>query len=126
MPFDNELTVDIPREALVAKLQENRTKHEADYQTALEGFRESVIEDLQEKLELAQDGKDVERYIKHVKPESHLEEYDEAIEMYSMTVQQIITLPQSDFRQLVRDNWNWKQTWTASNTGYMNKAGGSR
>jgi len=122
MAFDNELTVDIPRETLVDKLRRNREKHKQDYQTALEGFRQSVIEDLEAKLEKARDGKDVERNMPNIKPESHLEEYDEAIEMYTMTVEQIIKLPQSDFRQLVRDNWSWKQSWSTSNTGYISKA----
>ena len=124
VPFDNsELTVDIPREVLVDKLKKNREKHQREYNTAMQGYVETLIEELEAKLADVKAAKDITKlYYQPAVPEKHLDEYDEAIEMYEMTVEQVIRLPRSDFRQLVRDNWDWKRGWTASNTAYISKA----
>lgn len=114
-----ELTVDIPREELLDKLRENRATHKTDFLTALEGYKIELVKEIEAKLEAAKTNKPVERMIRQVEPEDHTQEYDEVIEMYEMSPQALVTLTQSDFRQLVRDDWGWKQGWSASNSGYI-------
>ena len=54
-------------------------------------------------------------------PQSHVKDYDEAIEMlefHTVTedeAKDTVQLTQQDFRTFVRDDWAWKQNWSASN-----------
>ena len=72
-------------------------------------------------LEEARAGKRIRRAVQLIEPTDQTKEYDAAIAMLQMSVDDVINLEEHDFRNYVLDQWNWKQAWTASNIGYSAK-----
>ncbi len=52
-------------------------------------------------------------------PESHVGEYNRAIKMVEMSVDDVIELDQHQFDQLVLDNWNWKRGFEIAKSAYL-------
>jgi hypothetical protein len=103
---------------LLKKLQDNRDQHEQIYTLAVQGYIEAVTQELKDKLQAVKDGDDISRHLTNVKPENHLDDYDEVIGMMSMNIESEVTLDQSLFRQYVMDQWNWKQQFVTSTSLY--------
>ena len=103
---------------LLQKLKDNRDQHEETYNLAVQGYMEAVTQELKDKLESLEEGDDIGRYIQNVKPEEHLDDYDEVIGMMEMNIDSEITLDQALFRQYVMDQWQWKQQFTMSTSAY--------
>jgi hypothetical protein len=114
-----ELTVKVSKARLLEALKRNRDDHVVKYNEAMTGYVVAVRKELQEKLDALTRGKKVSPYSKHHEPESHLDDYDTVIGMLDMAGDDAIELTQRDYIQYVKDEWGWKQQWTASNTGYM-------
>jgi hypothetical protein len=114
--------IKVNKRDLLGKLKENRQNHEADYRTALEGYRETAIETLEEFLSKVRGGQTVEPYLGLQVPESHLEDYDRAIQMLEWHTEDEIEMTMEQFAQYVQDDWDWKQRWSTSNSGYLAKA----
>ena len=55
-------------------------------------------------------------------PDDHTSDYDRAIGMLEMEVNDIVTIDQEDYSNYVDDNWAWKNQWSLSNTNYMSKS----
>lgn len=100
------------RDVVLAKLQENREKHRLAYEDAMEGFKEAVVTELSEALELAKAGKEYRLVLKQTKPAEYLKNYDRAIAMFSMSSQDEVELTENEFTQYVMDNWNWSMSFT--------------
>jgi hypothetical protein len=111
----NDLKVSVDKGTLVAKMQVNRAQHAADYEKAKKGFRKLLIEELEEKLEDAKNGESVSLRFEANAPESHLEDYDDVIDMLHMANDGEIELSHVQFKQWVQDKWDWKEQW-----GFMN------
>lgn len=52
-------------------------------------------------------------------PTLHTDDYEAALKMLEMSVDEVIELGPEDFDQLVLGNWNWKEQWNTSNSRYM-------
>jgi len=122
---------------ILEKLKENRAKHAADYEKAMEGYRterrDALIDAANKfdknkaKLLKAQaDGKDydlgtlmddVEMHLD--KPREYLEHYDDFIEQLSMTKDEDFELSRTMFKQLVQDDWEWSRNFKMSNSKYL-------
>lgn len=109
-------------DALKQKLIENREAHRALYEKAVEGYlveaRKQVV-DLLAKIDNRADGDalpSVSLWL--TEPENHTSDYDQVISMLDMTIHDEVELSNSEFKQYVMDDWNWKANWTASNAGY--------
>lgn len=112
---------------LLARVKENRAKHNELFLKAQEGFRRAAIEELDAMLELARKG-EVRQFVGLTAPEDHTAEYDRAIDMLEMTTDNLITVDAITFAQLARNEWAWFASATATNTLYAKggKLGGSR
>ena len=115
---------------LLQRLKENRQKHEENFKLAYEGYTQTLMEELEQKLAEVQAGRKNHRVngqrllILNIPPECHLDDYDEVIDMLEMADDKQIKLSQQQFRQYARDDWGWKQQWTASTAEYVAKASG--
>lgn len=53
-------------------------------------------------------------------PESHLEDYNRAIDLLNFSVADKVELSVSDFDAYVRNNWSWRQSFLGTNATYAN------
>lgn len=57
--------------------------------------------------------------LQHREPDSHENDYDAAITMLEMSVDETLTVPANLFRQLVMDEWDWKQDFEVTTSAYL-------
>lgn len=103
---------------VLEKLRENRANHEKVFLEAQEGFKTAVIKELEERLEAARAGKPVSRYLNLVEPVNQLKDYDRAIAMLEMAVDEEVELDEKQFAQYMQDDWAWKGQFLAANAVY--------
>lgn len=112
-------SINIKREELINKLTANRDLHRKIFLEAQEGYRSQCITELDKMLEEARDGKRIRRAIALIEPTDQTKEYDSALEMLKMSVDEVISLEEHDFRCYVLDQWAWKGQWSVSNESGM-------
>lgn len=118
-------TVKVPKTKLLTKLKTNRKKHREIFLKAQEGYRQMVVEQLEEMLENARQGKKIETYVNLHAPVDQTKDYDRVISMLDMSVDKIIQLSSTEFANYVMDDWSWKEQFTMSNMAYLTKVGAS-
>jgi hypothetical protein len=111
--------VTVKREQLLEKLKENREAHREVFEISLEGYRKAVIEHLERLLADAREGKRIEHNVRMPVPQDQTPEYDQAIAMLEMSVDDEIELTSQEFACYVMDRWGWKRQFTASNKSYF-------
>lgn len=116
----NEITV--PKAQLLSILKVNRGKHRAIFEEALEGYHRRVVEELQARLEAARAGTKWDALIVLVQPENHTKEYDRAIQMLEMDINETVILDEKQFTQFVQDEWGWTDRFLISNSNYSQTA----
>lgn len=118
--FANSI-VTVKREVLLDAIKRNREKHSADFSEAMKGYREAVVVELQKKLDDAKEGKDVDHSLRILRPESHVDDYDNVISMLEMSVSVEIQITEHQFRQFVRDQWQWKKAFETVAMAYSKR-----
>jgi hypothetical protein len=113
--------VKVNKTSLLVELRKNRELHEKDVRLAEEGYEILVVKKLEQKIKAVKEGK-MFRVIQFDVPEDHLKDYDRAIRMMEMEVEDVIELTEQDFNQYVMDEWNWKDNWSTSNSAYFASA----
>jgi vacuolar-type H+-ATPase subunit I/STV1 len=115
------MQVTVKTEELLERLEANMETHEKTYLEALKLWRE----DLQETCE-EMDVSDLTSFPRKLKrlegqcPTSHVKDYEEVIDMFSMSVKEEVVLERSQFLQYCRDEWGWKAS--AMSNSYYGKA----
>lgn len=115
---------------LLAILEENRKKHQDEYQHALEGWRAIISNEIGLCIEqLRIDKSEIESGNKNTRvkpiefeydpPVSHDHDYRRAIDMLNMHTDSKIALRTPEYRQYVEDDWDWRKPWTNRNSRYM-------
>ena len=110
--------ITVTKDALLAKLKENRNTHEQVYKDAVEKYKEAIVFYLKKALARAEKGKKVNHYISVVEPTNNLKDYDRVIGMLEMSTQTTIQLDSNEYSQYVLDDWNWKDTFSNSSGLY--------
>ncbi|MDB4330441.1 hypothetical protein N9948_01835 [bacterium] len=116
----NGLNLKFKTKDLISKIKENRTRHHEDYNLAVEQYKEELQAQLKKMLADAIKGDEVPHLVPLEKPEQHLREYDTALDIFEMTSQKEVELDQTTFKQLVRDEWAWKDSFDLKTMGYAN------
>jgi hypothetical protein len=111
--------VEINVEVLLETVRTNRDKHVKDYEKAKKGWQRLLKKELEGMLATLAMGGELQLRITSRKPESHVDDYDEAIGMLEMATNPTVSIDQALYRQFVNDNWDWKAPWVASNTTYI-------
>jgi len=112
--------IKVKKEELVNTLKENRLKHIKDFEEAKVAFQEDVVKELKTILRNAKNGK-IKTSIHFDEPSQHTDDYDTVIEMLEMSVDDEVYLTRNEFKQYVRDEWNWKDSFIATNSFYLDK-----
>lgn len=115
----NDLTITVDKTALLEALRENRAKHGKAFEKAKAGYIKVTMKQLEEYInQLANGDTGIARFV-NAPPEDHTGDYDDAIDMMEWSTDDTIELSQSQFVQYVKDDWGWKQSWTVSNSEYL-------
>jgi len=107
-------TVRVNKTDLLEVLRENRKKHKEQYKESIKSFRVKAADLLNKELQKIIAGKKFETYFDLQKPISHEKDYDLVIKMIEMSVDDILELEQTEFNQLVNDEWTWKSSFKVS------------
>lgn len=118
-------TIMVHKEKLLEVLRKNREGHRKIFEEALDGYRKEVVKRLDEQLARAKAGKRVYLAFQIVEPQNQTKDYDRAIGMLEMSIDDEISLSESDFRNYVMDDWNWKHQFLSSNAMYSGSAASS-
>ena len=103
-------------------LETNRTKREAVHLAALEGWRKEAEEKLVLSLEGLRNGLTADINLSVPMPRSHLAEYDRAITMLKMDINDTVVFEEHEFERYILDNWEWKRASNASSRALASAA----
>ena len=109
-------TVTVGRAALLDKLRVNREQHRAIFESAIDGYRNMIVAELEQRIDDLKKGKEIDRIIRLEAPVDHTEDYDRVILMAEMNISDEIELDEDNFAQYVMDQWRWKAAFI-SNAG---------
>ena len=113
--------VKVAKKELLSILNTNRKAHRAIFEEAQRGYRKDAIEALDNALQDAKGGRRINMVIRLDAPIDQTADYDMAIRMVEMSVDENIEISETDFRNYVLDNWHWKANFASTNTYYINK-----
>lgn len=100
-------------------IQKNRSQHRGIYEQAMDGYTKAAVGFFEKELKKAKDGKRFQTYFSEPMPEDHTEDYDTVIEMIDLSEDDSVKLSNAEFRQYVKDEWGWKQQFTATSSNYL-------
>lgn len=113
--------VKMNKSELLKIVLENKEKHIKEYLESVEDYKKGAVKLANEHVELAATG-DLAKIAKIKSmpgaPTSYEKEYDRAIRMLELSVEDIIEIEEHVFNQLVLDEWTWKQNFVASASLY--------
>ena len=113
-------SVKMNRKELLKIVKENAKKHVADYNESVEDYKVAVLKVAQENLKKAKTG-DLALFKFRAMPQapaSYEDNYNRAIRMLELSVEDIIDVEEHIFNQLVLDEWGWKQNFIAQSSLY--------
>lgn len=103
---------------LLEKLRENRDKHKADYDEAVANYRVAAKDALRAEVKKIDRGEDFSLSFQLPEPREFLDQYDRAIGMLEMSVDETIELEDHEYEQFVQDNWPWAGQFAAATAFY--------
>lgn len=114
-------SVKMDRKQLLGIVKENLEKHLTAYAEAVEDYKAGALKISTANLKIAKTG-DIEKFnqIKALPqaPRSYEKEYNRAIRMFELSVEDVIDIEQDVFNQLVLDEWSWKNQFVAAGALY--------
>lgn len=113
--------VKISKKELLEALRKNRKAHRDIFLEAQDGYRIEAIKLLDKALENARKGRGIKMYFQLTAPVDQTSDYDRAIKMIEMSIDENIEISETDFACYILDDWSWKQNFLASNTMYLGK-----
>jgi len=116
-------TVTIEKDKLLAVLFKNRTEHRRVFEEAQKGYRAKAIQALDMALRDAIAGMETRTHIKLEAPIDQTKDYDRAIQMLQMSVDEEIQLSEQEFAEYILDDWSWKSQFTTTHTLYAGVGG---
>lgn len=111
--------VTVHKNELLDTLGRNRREHRAQFEAALEGYKERCLALLEDKLAELRAGRTPLLQFGLPVPQDHTPDYDRIIRMVEMEVGETITLDQASFAQYVMDDWTWKREFAATSSFYL-------
>lgn len=111
-------TVKVKKAELLSELRKNKKNHRNIFLEAQKRYAERYIQEIEKRLSDAREGKRFDQYIGLPVPEDHTADYQRAIKMMVMSVEETIELTESEFATYVMDDWAWKRAWAANTASY--------
>lgn len=112
-------TIKVSKAKLINIITANRQKHREQFDLAFEGYRKECIRIMEQNLDLLKSGKRVQVSFLERAPQDHTEDYDRVIQMLEMSVDEHVEIEQQEFSNYVQDDWDWRRSWSASNSKYL-------
>lgn len=112
-------TVRVSTLDLTNELLKNKDAHVKAFNAALRGWRKETARQLRENAKRIESGEIL--YPANgvgTAPESHEDDYDRAVKMCQMSVDDQVELTQQEFTQYVLDQWNWSAGFTTQTAMY--------
>ncbi len=114
-------SVKVEKNELLKIVRENKKKHVKEFDESVKDYKKGAIAIAKKHVELAKTG-DLDEIAKikamPQKPVSYEKDYDRAIRMLELSVEDTIELEEDIFNQLVLDEWQWKHQFTATSALY--------
>lgn len=117
-------SITVFKRELIATLSENKAKHAAEYEAAMIGWREKVLQALVEADRLFRVDDDISGLnvgYTLPAPTNYTEEYDRALEMLRWETADQIQLSEEDFRHLVQNEWAWSRSFNNLSAAYTSR-----
>jgi len=110
-------SVKVKKVELLTIVKENRLKHEVEYVDSMHEFKTAAVKTLQDQIKkVEEDPNEISIHIPV--PISYVKDYDKAIRMLELSVDNEIILDSTEFNQLVQDEWHWKNDFLSNKTLY--------
>jgi hypothetical protein len=106
--------IKVNKQELLGIIKENREKHKKEFVEAIQAYRVNAADTMKKELEKIISGEKFQTFFNLQKPESHEKEYDVAIKMLEMSVDDIVEISYNEFNELVNDEWDWKRNFRSS------------
>lgn len=104
--------------SLKKRVSLNREAHRAEYHKAVEGWARESAGLLRKDLDMLETGERRKLTVIDPLPKDHLGDYDRALEMIDMSIDESQLLDEDEFRHYVMDDWTWKVNWVSSTSKY--------
>lgn len=111
-------TVKVKKNRLLEALRINKENHLKIFNEAQVGYRKRVIQELDDMAKKARAGERVPTFWQLAAPVNQTPEYERAILMLEMSVDEEVTLTQQEFQCYVMDRWAWRQKFLEDNSVY--------
>ena len=113
-----EIEISMTTAKLLMRLKSNRKKHKKEFEYAIKQWQKELARVLK-KVQAGKCFKFPEELsdLESECPKSHVEEYDQAIDMFSLCVTKVVKLDSDSFNTFCRDEWGWK-SYTVENRFY--------
>ncbi len=115
----NEITVQ--KEQLRSLIEENRTKHRAAFEEALEAYRAEAVRILDERIRDVRENRKVDVAFRLVRPEDHTADYDTVLGMLAMHLGDEVKITFDQYRCFVEDDWGWRDQFATLYNTYTGK-----
>lgn len=110
--------VKVKKADLIVIMRENLAGHQAIFDEAVVGYQKAAEKILEKHLARVKKGSLARVYIDIPVPVNHTREYDRAIAMLGMSVEDEVTISQRDFASFAMDDWQWKREFIETNSAY--------
>ena len=111
--------VTINKANLIAKIEENRDAHIAEYDLAVEAYRKEAEKQIKRLGKELKEGK-LTLVLQLVSPVNRADEYNKVIEMFNWEVSETVTLTQKEFNEYIHDDNQSAQNAKFFNSTYRN------
>jgi len=117
-----EMSVTIPKNKLLASVNNNRNRHRKIFLEALRGYQKKIVKILDKMLKDVKAGRRINHMINLPMPQDMTEEYNTVIKMLEMSSDKEIKLSSEDFSRFVEDKWDWTISFLSNNAPYSKTA----
>jgi len=114
--------IKVRKQELLEKIKYNREEHIKEYNLAHTEWVNTTINFYQEQINSLNSTRKQLNKIPGYEPVSHEKDYDRAIAMLEMCVEEEILLQAQEFNRYVLDEWDWTQTFKTVAATYMKDA----
>ena len=117
--------VRISKDKLLNKVEKNMNEHKLIYEEAMESWQTKVRLALSDALEKARSGEAFITDLDLDEPTSHIDQYENIIEMIKWEVSDVIELDQREFNQFILDKWDWQYSFLTTASSYSSSCSSS-